>query len=196
MRRDVTGAAGDADAIWPNECVGAVIVWVVHEARAVPFLARFVVELRIREKTEPKDAGWLAVNFFVDAGWLRFDLLVEPEAVFIRLGRGAEAGFVDQPECLEALAARILAVVERLEQIHQPEAVLGDMIPEMLVAAAPEIPGVAAHDLVRRERNPAIHRLEDVGRDLREIGGRQAGEFGFVFWRVLGATREEKECAA
>ena len=153
---------------------------VVHETRAVPFLARFVVELRIREKPEAKHAGRFAVNLFVDPGRLRLDLLVQPEAVFIRLGRGAEAGFVDQPEGLEAFAARILSAVEHLEQVHQPEAVLRDMIPEMLVAAAPEVPGVAAHDLVRRERDPAIQRLENVGRDLRKIVRRKPGQFGFV----------------
>ena len=64
----------------------AVIVRVVHETLAVPFLARFVVELRIREKPEAEHAGGFAVNLFVDPGRLRFDLLVEPEAVFIRLG--------------------------------------------------------------------------------------------------------------
>ncbi len=189
----MTGAAGDTDAVRPNERVVAVVVRVADEACAVPLLAGFIVKLWIGKEAEPEDAGWLAVNFVVDAGWLWFNLLVEPEAVFIRLGRGAETGFVDQTERLEALAARILAVVEHLEQIHQPEAVLGDMIPEMLVAAAPEIPSVAAHNLVRRELDAAIHRLEDVGRDLREIVRREPGKFGFVFGRRFAAARGEEK---
>jgi hypothetical protein len=70
-------------------------VWVAHEAGPVPLLAGFTVKFWIGKEAETKDAGWPAVNFVVDAGWLWFNLLVEPEAVFIRLGRGAETGFVD-----------------------------------------------------------------------------------------------------
>jgi hypothetical protein len=44
------------------------------------------------------------------------------------------------------------------------------VIPKMLVASAPEVPGIAAHDFLRRKINAAIHRLENVGSDLRKIG--------------------------
>src|SRR5438067_623048 len=51
----------------------------------------------------------------------------------------------------------------------------------MVVPRAPKIPGVAPHDLLRRQGNAAVHRLEDVRGDLREIGGGLAGQLGFIF---------------
>ena len=73
------------------------------------------------------------------------------------------------------------------------------MVPEMLITAAPKIPGVAAHDFLRRERNSAIHWLKDIGCDLRKIGRSQPGEFRFVF-RCFAATggneRERKQGTA
>jgi hypothetical protein len=63
---------------------------------------------------------------------------------------------------LETFAARKLAVIEHLQQIHQPEIVLRGVIPKMLVASAPEIPCIAAHDFLRRKINASVHRLENV----------------------------------
>jgi hypothetical protein len=65
----------------------------------------------------------------------------------------------------------------------------------MLVARAPEIPGIATHDLFRREINAAIHRFENVGSDLRKICSGFSSRFRFVNWLVLSATREREEQA-
>src|SRR5437762_1776701 len=81
-----------SDAVWPDEFVIVVISWISREPVAVPFLARVLVELRIWKKPEAENARWFAVNFFVDAGRLGRDLLVQPETEFrIGLGRGTEA---------------------------------------------------------------------------------------------------------
>ena len=62
----------------------------------------------------------------------------------------------------------------------ETKAVLRGVIPKMLVAAAPEVPGVAAHDFLLRKINAAIHRLENVCSDLRKIGGAFPCRFSFV----------------
>ena len=70
------------------------------------------------------------------------------------------------------------------------------MIPKVLVAAAPEIPSVAPHDLLGRKIDAAIQRLEDVDRDLRKIGGRFSGSLRFVDGLGLPAAGEPKQRAA
>ena len=94
--RDVAGAAGHTDTIRTNELVVVVVGRIVHEPIAVPFFARFVVEIRIREQAEAEHAGGFAINFLVDPGWLRLGLLIQPQAKFIRFGRGAKPRFVHQ----------------------------------------------------------------------------------------------------
>ena len=64
------------------------------------------------------------------------------------------------------------------------------MIPKMLIPTAPEVPGVAPHDFLGREVNAAIHWLEDVGNDLRKIGGTFAGGFRFIDGLVFRAADE------
>src|SRR5262245_4650946 len=65
----------------------------------------------------------------------------------------------------------------------------------MLVASAPEVPGVATHDFLRRKTNPAIHRFENVGSDLRKIGRAFSRGFGFVDRLVLLAADKRKQNA-
>ena len=117
MGRDVTGAAGDADAIRPNEFVIVVVPWIAHESIAIPVLARFGVELRVGKKTKPKHARGLAIDFLINPGRLRNDLLVQPQAKFVRLGRGLETGLVNETKSFESLAAFVFAVIKRLENI-------------------------------------------------------------------------------
>src|SRR5213596_119238 len=195
IRRDVAGAARDTDAVRTDELV-VMIGRIVHEALAVPFLARFVVEFRIWEKSEAKYTRRLAVNSFVDAFRLRFDLLIQPQAKLIWLTCGAKSWLVYQAENFETLAARKFAVVEHLQKVHQSVTVLSGMIPKVLVATAPEIPSVAPHDLLGRKIDAAIHRLEDVGRDLRKIGGCFSGGFRFVDRFGLPAAGKTEQRAA
>jgi len=70
------------------------------------------------------------------------------------------------------------------------------MIPKVLVATAPEIPSVAPHDFLGRKIDAAIHRLEDVGRNLRKIGGRFSGGFRFVDRFGLPAAGKTEQRAA
>jgi hypothetical protein len=65
----------------------------------------------------------------------------------------------------------------------------------MLVACAPKIPGVAAHDLLGRKIDAAIHRFENIGRDLGKIGSRQASRFRLVDWLVFLAAGKSQKCA-
>ena len=118
--RNVAGATSDADTIGPNEMVVVVITRIVHEPRAIPFPARFVIKLRIGKESEAENAGWFAVDFLIDPGRLGRDLFVEPEAVVIGFGGGAETGLVAQAERLEAFAARVPAIVEHLQRSIKP----------------------------------------------------------------------------
>src|SRR5262249_118833 len=147
MWRDGARAAGNADAVRTDELVVVVICRIIHEAVPVPLLARFVVEFRIWEKPEAKHARRLAVDSFVDAFRFRFDLLIQPQAKFIRLTGGAKSRLVYQSENFEPLAARKFAVIEHLQKVHPSIAVLSGMIPKVLFTAATEVPSVAPHDL-------------------------------------------------
>jgi hypothetical protein len=66
------------------------------------------------------------------------------------------------------------------------------VVPEMLVTAAPEIPGIATHDFLRRQVNAAIHRLEDVCSDLRKSGCAFSSRFCFVYRFIFFTASEAK----
>ena len=112
--RNVTCATGDTDAIRTNQLVVVVISRIVHETIAVPFFACLVVEVRIWKKPETEYPGWFAVNSLIDARRLPFYLVIEPQAKFIRLGRGAKPRLVHQAQGLETLGARKFAAIQHL----------------------------------------------------------------------------------
>ncbi len=58
----------------------------------------------------------------------------------------------------------------------------------MLVASAPEVPRVASRDFLGGKINAAVHRLENVGSDLRKIGSGPSSRFRFVNWLVFLAA--------
>ena len=70
----------------------------------------------------------------------------------------------------ETIAPGKFAIIEHLQKVHETVAVLRGMIPKLLVACASWVPGVATHNFLLRKINAAIHRLENIGSDLREIG--------------------------
>src|SRR5213078_4970790 len=170
--RDVAGAASHSNSIRTDELIVVVIARVVYETIAIPFLAHFVIELRIRKQSETEHAGGFAVNFLIDTGRLGLDLFIEPQTKFIRLSCRAKTGLVREPQSFEPLAAYILAVIEHFQKIHQAVTVLSGPIPKMLITAAPKVPGVPAHDFFGRQVNAAVHGLEDVRCELWEIRGR------------------------
>src|SRR5262245_12674407 len=106
------------DAIGSNELVIVIVARIVHEALAIPSLTSGLVEVRIREQPETENTGRLSINLFINARWFRFRWLVQPKTIFIRLRRSPETGLIHQSESLEALSSGILAIVERLEQVH------------------------------------------------------------------------------
>ena len=114
VRRDVTGAAGNADAIRTNKFVIVVIGRIVHETIAVPFLACFVVEIWIREQAVAEHTRGLAINLLVNPGSLGLRLLIEPQAIFIRFACSAKPRFVHHAQSFEPLTARIFPVIEHL----------------------------------------------------------------------------------
>jgi hypothetical protein len=65
----------------------------------------------------------------------------------------------------------------------------------MLITTAPEVPGIATHDFLWRKLNATIHRLENVGSDLRKISGCFPGCFRFVNWLVFLAASKTEQCA-
>src|SRR4029453_12415405 len=118
IRRDVAGATRDTDAVRANQLFVVVIGRIVHETIAVPFLACLFVELWIWKKPETEDPGWFAVNRLVDACRFGVHMFIKPQAKFIRLGRGAKSGLIDQAQSLETLTARIFASIQLLQEIH------------------------------------------------------------------------------
>src|SRR5438128_4099921 len=194
--RNVAGTARHADAIRADELVVIVISWIVHETIAVPFLARFTVEFGVWKKPKTKNAGRFAVNGCVDTCRFRFDLLIQPQPKFIRLSGSTKPRLVYQAQGFETAAARKFAAIKHLHKIHQPVAVLGGLIPKMLVTTAPEIPGIATHDFLWQKINAAVHRLENVGSNLRKISGCFPGRFCFVNWLVFLATAKRDQRAS
>ena len=145
----MAGATRYTDPIRTDELIVVVVSGIVHETIAIPFLARFLVEIRIRKKPKTEHTRRLAVHGLIDACGFRLHLFVEPQTEFVWFARCAESRFVHQAEHVEAFAARKFAVIEHLQQIHQAETVLRGVIPKMLIASAPEIPGIPAHDFFR-----------------------------------------------
>src|SRR6476469_9141339 len=191
----MAGATRYPYAIRTDEFVIVVVSGIVHETIAVPFLARFLVEIRIRKESKTEHTRRLSVDCSIDAWRFGLRLFVEPQAEFILLACRAESRLVHQAEHFETFAARKFAVVEHLQQIHQTETVLRDVIPKMLVASAPEVPRVAAHDFLRRKINAPIHRLENVCSDLRKVGRAFSCCFSFVDRLVLFAARKHEQSA-
>ena len=103
----------------------------------------------------------------------------------------AKARFVHDALSFETFAARKFAIIKH----HQPETVLCGLIRKMLVTTAPEIPGIATHDFLWRKINAAVHRLENVGSNLRKISGCFPGRFCFVNWLVFLATARREQRA-
>ena len=88
--------------------------------------------------------------------------LVEPEAEALRVGAVGllEAGLVDQSEILEpvgALRRQVRMRRQRLEQVELPERVAGQAVPKQIVAAGPDQPHVASHDLVGCQVEAVVH---------------------------------------
>src|SRR6476620_12690897 len=65
----------------------------------------------------------------------------------------------------------------------------------MLIASAPEVPRVAAHNFLRRKINAPIHRLENVCSDLRKIGRAFSCRFSFVEGLVFFAAGKHEQSA-
>jgi hypothetical protein len=89
----------------------------------------------------------------------------------IRTGRFDEARLVDQAEVLPAVvAAGLQARVSRhrLEKIERAIRRDTDPVPEAVVAGGPHVPRVPSLDLLRCERDAAVHVAEVVF-----VGGRK-----------------------
>src|SRR6266478_2141461 len=88
--------------------------------------------------------------------------LVQPQAIALRVRTSGfvEARLIDEPEIFPAIVAAILwsfvlrSMVGRkcFQEIQSPEAGVGNPIPETIVAAGPNDPGIAPFDLIHRQR--------------------------------------------
>src|SRR4029079_7627166 len=87
------------------------------------------------------------------------------EALGIRPGRQLEAGLIDQPEVAPAIVAIGFATGvggDHLPEVERAERRGRQRVPQTIVAAGPDEPGVATLDLVGGQRNAAIHVVEVV----------------------------------
>ena len=104
---------------------------------------------------------------------------VEPKAKTLRIGRRGfvEAGFVDRAHPAPARVAIALFAVaivlarmrgDDFQQIERREAVLGDLVPEPVIAAGPDQPHVASLDLFGGHGRPIVHVAKIILLGLRE----------------------------
>src|SRR6185312_665606 len=116
-------------------------------------------------------------------------------------GRLLEAGFVDHAEAAPTVVPRVAQAGVRadgLQQVERAERVVAHAVPEVVVAATPDQPHVASLDLVRRERQGAVHVMEVVFRRLRERSAVATGLLGLVEYfarlglRMPGAARGDQ----
>ncbi len=110
---------------------------------------------------------------------------VEPQAAAVWIGalRLVEAGLVEHPEVLPAGRAGVAEAgvgADDLEQIEGTEGVAGHLVPEAVVAAAPDDPHIAPRDLLRREGDAAVHVVEPVLRGLPKGCGVPPSPLGLV----------------
>ena len=186
----MAGTARDAHAIRADQLVVVGVRGIVHETIAIPFLTRYVIEFWIRKNPKPEHAGRFAVDVLVDAFRFRFYLLIEPQTEFTGCAWRAKPRFVVQAEDFETIAAGIFAVIEHLQEIDETIAVLCGAIPETLVARAPKVPCVAAHNFLGGKIKTPVHWFENVSRDLRKIGRGFSCRFRFVDQLVLLAGHQ------
>jgi len=92
-----------------------------------------------------------------------------------------------------------LSRIDHLQKIDQSIAFPRDLVPKVLVAARPEIPGVAPHDFLRRKLDAAIHRLENIGSNLGEVRRRFTRGLCVIdrlIFFAAGEEQAESQCAA
>ena len=124
--------------------------------------------------------------------------LVEPQPEVRGIGslRLVEAGLVGQAQIVPAVAATVLQARvrgDRLEQVERTEGVVGQAIPEPIVAAGPDQPHVAALDLVRREGEAIVDPVKIVLVGRREGLDGAAGDLGLVLDTFRGARCRDGE---
>ena len=133
IESDVAETAGHADEVRRFHLAGTLEIGL-----GVPV---GLVELRIREASQADDARGIAG----DSWHLRLFALIHPQAVLIGGGSRAASRLRDSAERREAPAVE--ARVDVGEQVDVAFRQLRHPHPELLVAAGPEIPGVAAGTL-------------------------------------------------
>src|SRR5262249_37028973 len=212
-RPDVTEAGGDGAPVGLHE-IGAVVVGgVLVVALCVPLLGGGFVERGVWKKPKADDARRppiirpdgkvLAAGVDLHTGILLLVLerirraigaaLVEPQSKARRVGgRGRfEARLVDQPQILPAVVAAGLELWvrgQRFEEVEGAEADRVHPVPEQIVAARPDDPGIAPADLGGAQRDPAVHVVEVVLVRRGERRRRPAGALGLVLHRSPART--------
>ncbi len=213
--------AGHPDPIGTDQILVVVIGRIGEIALRVPALRRGLVEIGVREQAQPHDAGRKTViRAYRDRPPARADLHsgifrfvgeriggavraphVEHQAEAVRFGLAwrLEARLVDHAEIAPAPVAVCLLcriVCDDLEQIECAKGAGGHPVPETVVAAGPQQPGVAALDLVGRKRNTAVHIVEIVfagGREGSRVapGGTRLVENLAGPWTTVEASEEQ-----
>ena len=184
---DVAESAGHAHAIGAHELRIIVVAGVAEIFGGIPARGGGRVEGGIGEEPEAHDPAGVAVERTHRNGLAPgadgdpgiFGLILEgigrtigaphieqqAEALRIRLRRRVEARLVHQAQIVPPPVpidgfGRVIG--DDLQQVEGAEGRGGQTVPESIIAAGPHDPHVAALDLVRRQRDPAIHVVEIV----------------------------------
>ena len=221
-RADMAEPAGHADPIGTDQILVVVIGRIVEIALGGPSAAprprrnrgsgtaaarRCRSDSRNRSRPAPScpRAPILTPGYFVSlangsAGQSRRRVSsIRPKRSGSGCARRLEARLVDQPEIAPApVAVGLLCRIVRddLQQVEGAEGAGGHPVPEAVVAAGPEQPRVAALDLVRGQRDAAVHIVEIILPGGREGRGVAPGGARFVEnlagpWTTVEAGEEQ-----
>src|SRR2546428_5203326 len=185
----MAGAATYSDFVGSDDRWVIVVVRIIIESLGVPFFLRLIVEIWIRKQSKTHDPRRVAIDFGINPlrFWSHPPVQIETVSVFCILIAGLpETRLIDKAQVGMSRAA--LARIQHLQKIDQSIAFPRDPVPEVLVAARPEIPRVAPHNFFRRKLDAAIHRFENIGGNLWKIGGRLASRLRFIYRLVFVAT--------
>src|SRR5229473_8047986 len=148
----MAGSATYSDFVGSDNRGVIVVVRIIIESFGIPFFLRLVVEIGIGKQTETHYPCRVTIDLEINVRRFRFDpfIQIKTVSIFCILIAGLlETGLINKAQV--DMSRTALSRIEHLQKIDQSIAFSRDPVPEVLVAARPEIPRVAPHDLCRRK---------------------------------------------
>src|SRR6266516_1517957 len=189
----MAGSATYSNFVGSNNRRVIVVVGIIIESFGVPFFLRLIVEIGIRKQPETQDACRVAIDLGINPlrFWSHPLIQIETVSVFCILIAGLpETRLIDKAQVGVSRAA--LARIQHLQKIDQSIAFPRDPVPEVLVAARPQIPRVTAHDFLRRKLDAVIHSLENIGSNLGEVRRRFTRSLCVIDRLIFFAAAQEQ----